>query len=137
MKLGADANGRRYGISGGQAFAQSYLPLLPAVLLALLARGVLRGWPQWLAPVTLAVPCALPANLPPAVPVLAGYGSLLGSIAAAYSIIPSAVRAAHACVCVKLAASTCVLSSGYELRLCTTCSPFCARTMRHNCVPIA
>ena len=94
MRLGADANGRRYGITAQQSFAQTWMPLFPPIILALVLRCVLRGWPAMLAPVvTCLPPVHMPTPLPHAVPVLAGFGSLLSSMAAAYLLIPSAVRA--------------------------------------------
>jgi hypothetical protein len=96
MRLSPDSRGRRYGLTGRQAFAQTYMPLFPPVLLLLVVRFVARGWPPYLAPIAACVPLALPQPAPYAVPVLAGFGSLLASMAGAYVLIPSAVRSPFA-----------------------------------------
>jgi hypothetical protein len=92
MQLGPDVRGRKHGITRRQAFAQTYMIFIPPIVLMVVARCMLRGWPAVLCPFALVVPCALPLSTSHVVPVLAGYTSLFASLAAAVFLIPSAVR---------------------------------------------
>jgi hypothetical protein len=91
MRLGPDAHGRRHGIMQGQAFAQTWLPLLPPLLGMLLARFVWTGTPQQLQFLLYVPVSSLPRSAPDLLAVGMGYVALIASAFLTWIIIPAAV----------------------------------------------
>lgn len=92
MKLGPDANGRKHGITAIQAFAQSWMPLFPIAVLALLGRGVMHGWPTYVAPLFKWLPGIYPRHPIAALNVTAGFLCLGVSAFLAGLVTPDFVR---------------------------------------------
>lgn len=92
MRLGPDVYGRRHGITLMQAFAQSWMPLLPPLLAGLIGRGLTLGWPSYILPIVRWVPPMQPRSPSPLLGLAAGYGSLALSVLLAVTLIPAYVR---------------------------------------------
>lgn len=92
MKLGPDENGRKHGITAIQGFAQAWMPLIPPIVLALLVRGLIQGWPSYLAPILKWLPSGSPRSPIPALNVAAGFACLGLSTSLAWLVIPDSVR---------------------------------------------
>lgn len=102
MRLGPDVYGRRHGITLMQAFAQSWMPLLPPLLAVLIGRGLTLGWPSYILPIVRWVPPMQPRSPSPLLGLAAGYGSLALSVLLAVTLIPAYVRPFNPsmpCVC--------------------------------------
>lgn len=92
MKLGPDEHGRIYGVTAMQAFAQSWMPLIPPIVLALLVRGLMYGWPAYVAPIMRWLPGVYPRSPHAAMTVTSGFACLGASAWLAGLVIPDFVR---------------------------------------------